>query len=149
MKTESEQASLLTDRALEILDEIEREKRSGTVVANTNRLIFTRDDGKADNSKYDKPRHSEGGARLSVHEVPLSRLLKRPNTPPTDSVSLSYESRRCDVGFIREAPELAQQQKNQNHMPRPASMLNTRYSARTVMSPFTTVWLRIGIPIRR
>ena len=51
MKAESEQTSPLTDRALEILDEIEREKRSGTVVAKTNRLIFTRDDWKADNSK--------------------------------------------------------------------------------------------------
>jgi len=46
MKTESEQASPLTDRALEILDEIKREKRSGAVGANVNGLIFTRDDGR-------------------------------------------------------------------------------------------------------
>jgi integrase len=41
MKTESEQASPLTDRALEILDGIKREKRSGAVDANVNGLIFT------------------------------------------------------------------------------------------------------------
>ena len=46
MKTETEQASPLTDRALEILNEIGREKRSGAVVASVNGLIFTRDDGR-------------------------------------------------------------------------------------------------------
>ncbi len=47
MKTETEQASPLTDRALEILNEIKRDKRRGAVVANVNGLIFTRDDGRA------------------------------------------------------------------------------------------------------
>jgi len=46
MKTGSEQASPLTDRALEILDEIKKEKRGGTVGAKVNGLIFTRDDGR-------------------------------------------------------------------------------------------------------
>jgi len=47
MKTETEQASPLTDRALKILNEIKRDKRRGAVVANVNGLIFTRDDGRA------------------------------------------------------------------------------------------------------
>jgi integrase len=47
MKTETEQASPLTDRALEILNEIKTDKRRGAVVANVNGLIFTRDDGRA------------------------------------------------------------------------------------------------------
>jgi len=47
MKTETEQASPLTDRALEILNEIKRDKRRGAVVANVNGLIFARDDGRA------------------------------------------------------------------------------------------------------
>jgi len=46
IKTGSEQASPLTDRALEILDEIRKEKRGGAVGANVNGLIFTRDDGR-------------------------------------------------------------------------------------------------------
>jgi len=46
MKTQTEQASPLTDRALEILDEIARQKRRGAVAANVNGLIFTRDDGR-------------------------------------------------------------------------------------------------------
>jgi integrase len=46
MKTGSEQASPLTDRALEILDELKKEKRGGTAGAKVNGLIFTRDDGR-------------------------------------------------------------------------------------------------------
>ena len=39
----------LTDDVLQILDEIERAKRRGTIVANVNGLVFTRDDGRAIN----------------------------------------------------------------------------------------------------
>ncbi len=46
-KTEVDQASPLTDRALEILEEIKREKRSVRIIENTRGLIFTRDDGRA------------------------------------------------------------------------------------------------------
>jgi integrase len=46
MKTGSEQASPLTDRALEILDGIKKEKRGDAVGANVNGLIFTWDDGR-------------------------------------------------------------------------------------------------------
>ena len=49
VKTGVEQRAPLTDRVLEILDEIEREKRRGTIVANVNGLVFTRDDGRAIN----------------------------------------------------------------------------------------------------
>ena len=45
-KTEVAQASPLTDRALEIFEEIKREKRSGRIIENTRGLIFTRDDGR-------------------------------------------------------------------------------------------------------
>jgi integrase len=47
VKTGVEQRAPLTDRVLELLDEIEREKRRGKIVANVNGLIFTRDDGRA------------------------------------------------------------------------------------------------------
>ena len=47
MKNGVKQRTPLTDLVLEILDEIEREKRRGAVVANVNRLVFTRDDGRA------------------------------------------------------------------------------------------------------
>ena len=47
MKNGVEQRAPLTDRVLEILDEIEREKRRGAIVANVNALVFTRDDGRA------------------------------------------------------------------------------------------------------
>ncbi len=46
MKTGSEQASPLTDRALEILDQIKKEQRGGTKGAAVDGLIFTRDDGR-------------------------------------------------------------------------------------------------------
>ena len=46
MKTGSEQASPLSDRALEILDELKKEKRGGAGGAEVNGLIFTRDDGR-------------------------------------------------------------------------------------------------------
>ena len=46
VKTGVEQRAPLTDIVLEILDEIEREKR-GNIVANVNGLVFTRDDGRA------------------------------------------------------------------------------------------------------
>src|SRR5687768_6862550 len=49
VKTGVEQRVPLTDRVLEILDEIEREKHRGTIVANVNGLVFTRDDGRAIN----------------------------------------------------------------------------------------------------
>jgi integrase len=45
MKTGSEQASPLTDRALQILEEI-KEKQGGAVGTKVNGLIFTRDDGR-------------------------------------------------------------------------------------------------------
>lgn len=35
----------LTDDGLQILDEIERAKRRGTIVANVNGLVFTTDEG--------------------------------------------------------------------------------------------------------
>lgn len=38
---------MLTDRAMEILNEIKTDKRRGAVIANVNGLIFTRDDGRA------------------------------------------------------------------------------------------------------
>jgi integrase len=44
-----EQRAPLTDRVLEIIDEIEREKRRANIVANVNALVFTRDDGRAIN----------------------------------------------------------------------------------------------------
>ena len=47
VKTGVEQRAPLTDRVIEVLDEIEREKRRGKIVANVNGLIFTRDDGRA------------------------------------------------------------------------------------------------------
>ena len=47
VKTGVEQRAPLTDRVLEILDEIERERRAGRILANVNGLIFTRDDGRA------------------------------------------------------------------------------------------------------
>ena len=47
VKTGVEQRAPLTDHVLEILDEIEREKRRGSIVANVNGLVFTRDDGRA------------------------------------------------------------------------------------------------------
>ncbi len=46
VKTGVEQRAPLTDRVLEILEEIEQEKRSGAIVANVNGLVFTRDDGR-------------------------------------------------------------------------------------------------------
>ena len=47
VKTGVEQRAPLTDRVLKVLDEIEREKRRGAIVANVNDLVFTRDDGRA------------------------------------------------------------------------------------------------------
>jgi len=47
VKTGVEQRAPLTDRVLEVLDELEREKRRGKIIANVNGLIFTRDDGRA------------------------------------------------------------------------------------------------------
>jgi len=47
VKTGVEQRAPLTDRVIEVLDEIEREKRRGKIVVNVNGLIFTRDDGRA------------------------------------------------------------------------------------------------------
>jgi integrase len=49
VKTGVEQRAPLTDRALEVLNEIERERRAGRIVTNVNGLIFTRDDGTAIN----------------------------------------------------------------------------------------------------
>jgi integrase len=46
-KTGVEQRAPLTDTVLEVLDEIDREKRRGAIVANVNGLVFTRDDGRA------------------------------------------------------------------------------------------------------
>jgi integrase len=46
MKTGSEQASPLTDRALQILEEIKKEKRSRASRSKIKGLIFTRDDGR-------------------------------------------------------------------------------------------------------
>jgi integrase len=46
VKTGVEQRAPLTDRVLEILEDIEREKRSGKILANVNGLVFTRDDGR-------------------------------------------------------------------------------------------------------
>jgi integrase len=47
LKTGVEQRAPLTGRALAVLDEIDRERRAGRIVANVNGLIFTRDDGRA------------------------------------------------------------------------------------------------------
>jgi len=47
LKTGVEQRAPLTDRAVEVLDEIDRERRAGRIVANVNGLVFTRDDGRA------------------------------------------------------------------------------------------------------
>jgi len=47
VKTSVEQRAPLTERVLEVLDEIERQKRCGAIVANVNGLLFTRDDGRA------------------------------------------------------------------------------------------------------
>ena len=46
-KRRVEQRAPVTDRAVEVLDEIDRERRVGRIVANVNGLIFTRDDGRA------------------------------------------------------------------------------------------------------
>lgn len=43
---ELQQIAPLTRRARQILDAIDRDKRRGVIVSNTNRLIFTREDGK-------------------------------------------------------------------------------------------------------
>jgi integrase len=48
-KTGVEQRAPLTDRVLEMLDQIEQQKRRGAIVANVNGLLFTRDDGRAIN----------------------------------------------------------------------------------------------------
>jgi integrase len=47
VKTAVEQRAPLTERVLEVLDDIERQKRRGAIVANVNGLLFTRDDGRA------------------------------------------------------------------------------------------------------
>jgi integrase len=47
VKTGVEQRAPLTDRVLELIDEIERERKAGGILANVNGLIFTRDDGRA------------------------------------------------------------------------------------------------------
>jgi integrase len=49
VKTGVEQRAPLTDRALEILEEIESEKRQRKILANVTGLVFTRDDGRAIN----------------------------------------------------------------------------------------------------
>jgi len=49
VKTGVEQRAPLTDGVIAIMDEIEREKRRGTIVANVNGLVFTRGDGRAIN----------------------------------------------------------------------------------------------------
>jgi len=43
---DQEQVAPLTARARAILDEIDSEKKRGAIVFNTNKLIFTRDDGR-------------------------------------------------------------------------------------------------------
>lgn len=50
IKTEVMQRSYLTDRAREILVEIEADKKAGRIVRNVKGLIFTRDDGRPFNS---------------------------------------------------------------------------------------------------
>jgi integrase len=49
VKTGVEQRAPLTDRVLELIDEIDREKRRGNIVPNVNGLVFTRDDGRVIN----------------------------------------------------------------------------------------------------
>ncbi len=49
VKTGVEQRAPLTDRVLQVLDEIEQEKRRGNIVANVNGFVFTRNDGRAIN----------------------------------------------------------------------------------------------------
>ena len=46
MKTGVEQRGPLTDRVLEVLDEVARERRRGTIATNARGLIFTPDDGR-------------------------------------------------------------------------------------------------------
>lgn len=41
-----EQRAPLTDRLLEVLEEVEQEKRRGAIVTNVNGLVFTRGDGR-------------------------------------------------------------------------------------------------------
>lgn len=48
-KTGVEQRAPLTDCVLEVLDDVEQQKRRGAIVANVNGLVFTRDDGRAIN----------------------------------------------------------------------------------------------------
>ena len=48
VKTEDEQRAPLTDRVLQVLDEIEQEKRRGNIVANVNGFVY-RNDGRAIN----------------------------------------------------------------------------------------------------
>jgi hypothetical protein len=45
-KTHVDQSPYLTDVVIQILDDIERDKRDGTIVSNTQGLVFTRDDGR-------------------------------------------------------------------------------------------------------
>ena len=47
MKTGVEQRAPLTDPVIEIMEEIERERKAGRILPNVSGLIFTRDDGRA------------------------------------------------------------------------------------------------------